>query len=371
MVDALKAKASRHRRRDGRASHLSLLVLAAMPLTLLSACGGSGSSSARSEVTVMTRNLDEGTDFGFVVGAGAQPFSKGAPATWLEVLQSGIETRAGLVADEIASAQPDLVSLQEVAKWTGPGSGGTVTLDAQAALMRRLVADGAHYQQIEVVPEEQLSADLGGLKVTFLDQDVLLARTDQPSHLKLSNPRQGHFAHLLTFNLPVIGQVQVTRGWASVDATVGGRTVRFVATHLESYDPAVRLLQTTELTAAGGPADTSMPVILAGDLNTGPNNRPGGAGADMAAAYNRLTGSSGGFRDVWQMLYPGAPGYTDSFHTEDPFVDNTTPSERIDLILVKGAVSPVSVRLVGTAKVNGAWPSDHAGPVAVLRLTGS
>ena len=342
---------------------------------LVVACGSTGTSTGRtgsqatsSTVTVMTRNLDEGTDFGFVVGASAKPFSIGAPATWAEVLQSGVPQRAALVADEIAVARPDLVSLQEVAKWTGPGSNGTVTLDAQAALLSELAAKGAHYQVVETVPEEQISAAIGSLSVTFLDRDVLLTRSDEGGRLRLSNARQGHYSSLLGFSLPVIGQVTVTRGWAYVDATVQGRTVRFIATHLESYDPRYRLLQAGQLTAPGGPAATPLPVVLAGDLNTGPNDLAGTAGQDTVAAYNGLTGAR--FRDVWAVLHPGVPGYTDSFHTEDPFVDNTTPTERIDLVLIKGGVVPAAVSLVGTQKVNGVWPSDHAGPVARLTISG-
>ena len=78
--------------------------------------------------------------------------------------------------------------------------------------------------------------------------------------------------------------LNVTRGWTSVDARVTGEPkFRFVNTHLEAFDnqPSnhtnqdtdvrngrVREAQANELFASGGPADSHLPVILLGDLNS-------------------------------------------------------------------------------------------------------
>ena len=241
-----------------------------------------------------------------------------------------------------------------------------MTLDALQALESRLAADGAHYREVVVVPEEAIAASLGpGLSVTFLDRDVILARaarSDARPHL--AHVRSGHYATQLAVTIPGQGTVTVTRGWASVDATVDDHTVRFIATHLESFALPIQVAQAAELVS--GPANTPLPVILAGDLNTGPNAIPGPAGSAMRATYNTLT-LHDGFVDSWSVTHPGVPGYTDSLYTEDPFT-LATLSERIDLVLVRGDAVPVHDRLVGRTMVNGLFPSDHLGVVSAIRL---
>jgi endonuclease/exonuclease/phosphatase family metal-dependent hydrolase len=64
--------------------------------------------------------------------------------------------------------------------------------------------------------------------------------------------------------------VTITRGWISVDATVHGQAVRVIARHLESFYEPVQEAQAAELVA--GPGATTLPVAIAGDLNTGPGS---------------------------------------------------------------------------------------------------
>jgi endonuclease/exonuclease/phosphatase family metal-dependent hydrolase len=343
---------------------LGLAVAAAAPVVV--SASAASREGEHASITVMTRNMDEGTDFGFIVGPHALPFAQGAALTYAEVLQSGIPQRSAAVADEIAKAEPDLVALQEVSLWHGPTlppGGGTITLDALQFLRARLLADGADYRLVKVVPEEGISASLGpGLAVSFLDRDVILARHDDD--LGLSHVRSGHFATQLSVTIPGAGPVSITRGWASVDVTVGGTKARFIATHLESFSFAVQAAQAAELVS--GPAKTHLPVILAGDLNTGPNNNPAPLGPAQVGTYNFLTAQAG-FVDSWAATHPGTPGYTDALYTEDPFT-TTALSERIDLVLVRGHAKPTAVTQVGMSKVSGLWPSDHLGVVSKIRL---
>jgi endonuclease/exonuclease/phosphatase family metal-dependent hydrolase len=116
----------------------------------------------------------------------------------------------------------------------------------------------------------------------------------------------------------------------------------------------VQEAQAAEL--ASGPANTSLPVILAGDLNTGP-------GSTQTASYQFLT-TTVGFTDTWAATQPKNPGFTDAYYTEDPFtLVPSGPSERIDLILVRN-IAPYRAPkdyLVGSEIPH---PSDHAGVVA-------
>jgi len=318
-------------------------------------------ANVQRSITVMTRNLDEGTDFGYVVAAaqGQLSLSDAIALTYQEVLSSDVCGRAVRMADEIAAAKPDLVSLQEVARWVGPVAvqcAGTLTttIDAQTALLAELAADKAPY--IVAGEEDEFDSSSVPSPVTFLDRDLLLQRVEPPGRLFVSHEASAHYTTILPLPLTPELTVPILRGWISVDATVQGRTVRVVATHLESFYEPVQEAQAAELVA--GPANTTKPVIIAGDLNTGP-------GSAQVTSYGFLTSpAGGGFTDTWSVTHPGDPGYTDAFYSEDPFTP-TTPSERIDLVLMRGALAAVDDAQTGTAAP---YPSDHAGVVAKIRI---
>jgi len=324
-------------------------------------------------LTIMTRNMDEGTDFGFIAAAAAvgDPalFQVALGETFCEVVASNPELRAAQIADEIAAAQPDLVSLQAVSKWQSsllfcPGAaiGPPTTIDAETALLNRLAVDGVSYHVVSEL-DEFSSTSIPGLPLSFLDRDVLLARDEPDGQLSIANVQAQHFSTLLTVPIPLPGlNLTILRGWISADVTVRGRIVRVIATHLQNrFGPArigepVQEAQAEELVT--GPAATSLPVVIAGDLNTGP-------GSDLILSYNLLT-QNAGFTDTWTATQPNDPGFTVGFYTEDPPTPST-PSMRTDLILVHGAVVPSAPKdyLVGTEVPH---PSDHAGVVAKVTI---
>ena len=324
-------------------------------------------------LTIMTRNMDEGTDFGFIAAAAAvgDPalFQVALGETFCEVVASNPELRAAQIADEIAAAQPDLVSLQEVAVWQSsllfcPGAaiGPPTTIDAETALLDRLAVDGVSYHVVSQLDEFN-STSIPGLPFSFLDRDVLLARDEPDGQLSIANVQAQHFSTLLTVPLPGLN-LTILRGWISADVTVRGFTARVIATHLQNrFGPAetgvpVQEAQAEELVT--GPAATSLPVVIAGDLNTGPGTDP-----NVMLSYNLLT-QNAGFTDTWTATRPDDPGFTDFFYTEDPPTPST-PSIRIDLILVRGAPVPSAPKdyLVGTEVPH---PSDHAGVVAKVTI---
>lgn len=342
-----------------------LIALIGAALDSTASASTTGGNNAHRFVTVMTYNLDEGTDFKLIFGATTQSqFFAAAGATYLEVQASRIPERAVAAAAEIARAHPDVVSLQEVSLWrTGTlfhPPAQQVTIDALASLQDALAADGASYSAAIVLNEIDVEAPTSlGLDVRVTDRDVVLVRADlPPGQLRISNPQSSHFSTLLTIPT-VIGPVTVPRGWGSVDATVRGRTVRVIATHLESFSAAVQSAQAHEL--ATGPGATDLPVILAGDLNTGPGVSP---------AYGQLL--EAGFGDTWSVTQSGEPGFTNPLFTEDPFNANATPDQRIDLVLFRGDVVPAEDYLVGNRIADqtpsGLYPSDHAGVVATIRV---
>lgn len=177
--------------------------------------------------------------------------------------------------------------------------------------------------------------------------------------LKLSNVRTGHFNAFL--EIPGLGgPIQSRRGWISVDAKIRGKSFRFVTTHLEPLHPDIQVAQGNELLS--GPANTSLPVVMAGDFNT----RADGTGTPT---YGVLTAA--GFADAWSQTRPGTPGYT-CCHAADLHTLPAPLTERVDLVLTRGGFRALSTELLGDSPSDrtpsGLWPSDHAGVAAQLGL---
>ncbi len=111
-----------------------------------------------------------------------------------------------------------------------------------------------------------------------------------------------------------------------------------------------------------------LPVVMAGDFNSA-----AAGGPDTNTSYTNLI--AGGFTDAWNATNPSNPGFTWPLHLEDPFTSAATSTERIDLVLTKGALSPLFAARVGNLPTSltssGLWPSDHAGVAAVLDVGSS
>ena len=338
------------RRLTAVAVALTLLVLPVAPAS---------AAPARQQLTVMSRNLYLGADLLPVLSSTTIPeLVVRAAETWQAVQASNFEERADAIAAEIAATKPSLIGLQEVALWrSDPANDGPATeavqveLDFLAVLLEALADLGLDYTVASSVQnfDGEVPTALGH-DIRYTDHDVILAAAG----LATSNADSGNFA--VGLPLPALfGGGIATRGWVSVDATVGDKTFRFVNTHPEAWGPdLLRMAQTAQLLTDA--MDTTLPVVLVGDLNTQPGSDP----------YNLLT--SVGFVDAWQ---PRRPGPTCCQAAD---VRNTTSQldQRIDYVMVRGAVRALAARLVGNTSESltpsGLWPSDHAGVVAKVRL---
>jgi hypothetical protein len=346
-----------------------VVVLAALALPALG-------QEARGNLTVMTYNVNEGTDFLQVVGAtNAIQFLLGVGDIVTQVQGTNPPERMQAVAAQILAAHPTLVSLQEVDQWyQGPfdpltGTCGTLSLkyDMLAELTGALAAQGGHYQVVLNVPEIMLPATPGLiLPDTFLcasvtDYNVILARTDiNPQSFRLSNAQSGQFVAAVPFTTP-FGVVPITRSWASVDVQFHASIFRFIGTHLESFVPPIREAQGAELRV--GPANTTLPVIVAMDSNAQAFPLP------QDPTYVDFMAS--GYNDVWSEIFPSAPGLTCCQNESD----NNPVSElyqRIDVILTLGNIEGQKIALFGadprTRTPDGLWPSDHAGVAASVTI---
>ena len=126
------------------------------------------------------------------------------------------------------------------------------------------------------------------------------------------------------------------RGLLEAVVDIAGHRVRVLVTHLQHDNAQERLAQVDAVLAH---PDPGLPTVLLGDLNARPDS----------AEYSRVTSK---YDDVWAAVGHG-PGC--SFHA-------LAPRERIDYVLTRAGLRPVSARLVRTPA------SDHLPVVAELAL---
>jgi len=375
----MKLKYHEEKSRLERWQRIRCLRLIVVVLTLAGVVASAGSYSkgmaVEKTVTVMTRNVDEGTDLDFILAAGSfDELLTAVGDTYQEVVASNIAERAAALAREIQSAQPDLVGLQEVSIWrTGPvfdpKPARSVAFDPLRSLLKELERLGLNYEPVAIITDFdfELPSSLG-IDIRRTDRDVLLARIG--SGVNVSNIQARNFDARLTFDTPLLGQLEVPAGWISADVSIRGEQFRVITTHLDNLSPLVRLGQASELNR--GPANTALPVVLLGDLNSDAES----IDPDQNGAYQLLvTGGlvTGGLMDAWTIRHPGEPGFTWALHDEDPYTTRLTPSQRIDVVLFRGLDGVLSAELIGNDSSSdltpsGLWPSDHAGVVVTLRL---
>jgi endonuclease/exonuclease/phosphatase (EEP) superfamily protein YafD len=110
-----------------------------------------------------------------------------------------------------------------------------------------------------------------------------------------------------------------------------------------------------------GPANTTLPVILVGDLNSDAN------GKDGTTTYGMLTQS---LTDTWSVVHPADPGLT---WGHDPLLADPSVAFvwRLDLVLFRGSeFQPMGMWRFSPQfqTMPPLWPSDHVGVLAQFRI---
>ena len=176
-----------------------------------------GADSANPTVTIMTRNMDSGTDLGYIFGATDQSsYISGMAATLAEIQASNLHQRAALLAGEIAATMPDLIALQEVTLWrTGPYGQPPATAilyDQLDMLLAELGKRNLHYGVIAVQAEldAEAPAPNPGIDLRTTDRDVILANLDQPqSQFDLVDAQTHRYKAVFNFGNAMLGQLPV------------------------------------------------------------------------------------------------------------------------------------------------------------------
>lgn len=339
-----------------------LLLLASIGVTaLLGTFCVNAANAADTTATVLTQNMDAGTDLKFALAyLNTSTPTVGIDLTYQEILQSNIPGRAAILAQEIATAQPQLVSLQEVTIWsTGPdATHQSPMFDQLQLLLGALSALGQNYSVVTVNPLTQIALPMSnGVWLGFLDRDAVLVRSD--AGLDIVNVRKGTYANHLTIPSP-LGNIEIPRGWIAADVTSGGDTLTFVDTHLESTypgQPQINLLQAAQAQELADLFSGTAHVVIAADFNSNATHTP----PEQTQSVEVMLTS--GFTDSWPAVRHGNPGFTWPLYVEDPFAPHPQgPFERIDFIFEIG----FGVQSVDRIGLKAPHASDHAGVIAVL-----
>jgi hypothetical protein len=341
-----------------------------------------GAAALPHQITVMSRNMFVGSPIEIVM-AEQDPnlIPVRAAEAWAVLLENQPLDRIRGMAAEIALTRPHLVGLQEVSLFrsqfpsdiaVAPGqvpnlapNATHVEFDFLALLLQELARRGLHYQAVATIQNFDVEVPrLDGFApegyplftdVRLTDYNVTLARRD----VTVDNVATGNYQA----QLPVPG-LDIKQGWTAVDATTHGATYRFVNTHLDAEAEPVRRLQAQEL--IGILAGETKPLIVVGDLNTGPG-RPVADGGQ--ATYDFIL--SYGYADAWTLHpHPFRAGRTCC--DADLFAPERALEQRVDLVLLRnfdfsrpGPRVKALVLLVGDEpgmlRRFGIWPSDHLG----------
>jgi hypothetical protein len=338
---------------------------------------------------VMTYNVYLGTNLDPVIGATNQAdFLTAAFLAYAELQQTNFPERAGKIADQIAAVQPDILGLDEVALWsvsapfnpeTGEGAPFVTQYDFIKLVLNALKARHLNYVVASADTASDVSApvptafdDQGNptafALVRFQDRDAILVRAGT----RIRDPRHAKFATFIPLTLLDGTQSGLYRGWCSIEATVDGRTFRFVNSHLEAESPDVNLAQANELVLLL--QNERDPVIWVGDFNSDANTG--------APSYALITGA--GFRDLWPLANPRDPGLTNGPADGVGALDangvlvpykRLVFNARIDLVLLRdrfGRPHQVDAAIFGNKQsdrtASGLFPSDHAAVGMVFEL---
>jgi Endonuclease/Exonuclease/phosphatase family len=337
---------------------------------------------AERALTIINWNIYLGADIVRLVdGAYPGPIEERAAELWAMVGRTDFPRRAGFIAARIAELTPELVTLQEVFRWSvapaeaagdavghaSDDASGGVTVDYLELLEQELGRRGASYRAFRTSGFSCAVPLPGGQVLTMQDSIVTLVRAD------LGEVRFTGAPYAAARRVPIGGRaVPALRCWSAVEVSAPW-PLRLFNTHLE-FDRPAQVEQARELLALlDGHAGAT---LLAGDFNLdapiAPNDAPNDApsaepeGLHEIALYDELRAR--GFRDAWRERGHGA-GLTatqpEALHNLDSKLDT-----RIDWILARDTGPFTHAWLLGAAgrdrALLGLWPSDHAGVTATL-----
>ncbi|MFQ5456983.1 MAG: endonuclease/exonuclease/phosphatase family protein [Myxococcota bacterium] len=373
--------------------------------------------AGKDRVEVMTMNQYLGADLTPVIAAPDLPsFVAAATAALNQIAANNFPERADALARLINDREPDLVGLQEVFNFSfDPDGAGPIPFingpppftDHLAETLRALNdhadddsdSDGGEpWQVLAVVQNLDLILPgfpvpgLGVVDLRVTDRDVILGRgavaaSAVPVAFPCAKPSvDGCNYDLIASAASPLGPIDIERGWVGVDATVDGKDVRFVNTHLEVQNPdptnpfssLVQDGQARQLigTLAFTPSSPGRSLIVVGDINSspvdpvipGPLPLPPPFDAGIIPPYTSFVGA--GYTDAWTLRPGNKPGFT-CCQAADLLNVTSIHDERIDMLFSLDPLTKVKAKVLGAKQKDKStpsnlWPSDHSSVVGRL-----
>jgi endonuclease/exonuclease/phosphatase family metal-dependent hydrolase len=323
---------------------------AALALALIPAAA---QAKPKPDLTVMSRNLYLGAEIiKLATATDEASIERKAQELYATVQQTNFPVRAKRIAQEIKKTKPDAIAVQEVARYYQDGKS---SYDWMKLLQGQLKKAGQHYRQVSREDEIDVTIrSAAGYDLRLVLGNAVLVRSGKGARISHIRGLHGVFKAQISVPLANGTAVHLERGYAGMDGKVAGKRFRFLDPHAEAYSADVAGQQFAELLA--GPAKSKRtPTIIAGDFNSDP--------ADASAAgYNNVIAA--GFTDT---------GRRAATCCQDENLLNPVSKldQWIDHIVVRPKAKVLWSKIVGNRpsdRIDGLWPSDHAGVVAKLRL---
>jgi endonuclease/exonuclease/phosphatase family metal-dependent hydrolase len=253
----------------------------------------------QSSITVMSRNIYLGADVGIAMKL-LPDFKAAAQFMWEQVERTDFNQRSSALAKEIATAEPDVVGIQEATKWMckkGLLSSRVTVYDFTQMLLIELDQLGYSYEiasndekqainpgfSIPPIPHLTMVTDTDVFPSVFGTDtvacgfeiaDVLLVKSDLSMQVKAAGTTEYESAYAI---IPTL--MTVYRGFSWADISFQGTEIRFVTTHLESLwdEGEVPLAKIQADQLVQDLANSEIPVVVMGDFNSDPRD-PRGTG---------------------------------------------------------------------------------------------
>ena len=356
-------------------------------------------------VKVMTRNQYLGADLtSLILAQSPEDFIIAAKDALAQTAANDFPRRAQRLATEVALTRPDLIGLQEVFDFTVDGQNpGPPFVNQLDETLKALKKKGQRYVVAAILNNLDVTVPIEGTgNVRVLDRDVILVRkgidfsplsgdynTGGLCGFPIPNPASGllgfpvtlastpsedgcNYTVFLEVPSPFGTAIKIERGFSGVDATVRGKTYRFVSTHLEQRQPdptnpnskIFQFLQSVELVGTLlylTPPD--LPLILLGDFNSCSEDVPVGP---FIPPYQII--ADAGFADIWDTnpVRRFDPNGFTCCEFEDLSNIPSIQDERIDIVFVRGASFHSLAFVTGRIPIFPLsqppnWASDHGG----------
>lgn len=331
-------------------------------------------------IRIYQQNVYVGTDVDAVITAGA---TSSDPAVLFGALLSALNgfdatdwpARANRMADEIKRQSPDAISLNEISTVArrGLASFGVPdnTTDFLPIFLAALAARQLDYRVVGRVKNTEVMIPLSidpatgeiisgpdGLPAAFaslVDYDVLLARRS----VGASNITTKNYQAYLPVNLGPI-PVAIKRGYVAADLTIAGQTFRVVTTHPEPRTPVKEVQEAQVAELLHDLSATTLPVVVAGDFNSEPND-------PVNSPWEQMTRA--GYTDMWAARIGRPESSATCCHSPDLHSATSMLDRRLDYVWIKADVNrrvgPAVMTVFGDEPIertsSGLWPSDHGG----------